>query len=138
VTRPAVLGTVSTMNTAVELKPEGIEIVFPGAKPLITMKRQILLPWAEVASARVDDQRTLKKDIGIRIAGGYWPGWFATGHFTYRHRRGERQFWCAYRAERLLVIETTKPRPRRIVVQVDDPDAVAAAISTAHRTRIRT
>ena len=117
------------MTARVELRPEGLEITFPGAECLITLKRSLALPWPEVVSARVERQSVAKRDLGLRVGGGYWPGWFATGHFTYRGRRGERQLWCAYRSETVLVIETTVPRPRRVVLQVDDPADLAARIT---------
>jgi len=117
------------MTARVALRPEGLEITFPGAEALITLKRSLVLPWRDVVSARVERQSVAKRDLGLRVGGGYWPGWFATGHFTYRGRRGERQLWCAYRSETVLVIETVRPRPRRVVLQVEDAAGVAARIN---------
>jgi hypothetical protein len=117
------------MSAVVTLTGEHLAVSFPGAESILTLKRTLVLPWDEVVSARVDTQRTLKRALGWRVGGGYWPGWFATGHFTYRGRTGERQLWCAYRATEVLVIETARARPRRVVLQVDDPRALAAAIS---------
>ena len=117
------------MAAHLELRPDHLEITFPGAQPLITLKRSLTLPWHDVVSARVEPQAEAKRSLGVRIGGGYWPGWFATGHFTYRGRKGERQLWCCYRAVDVLVIETRRPKPRRVVLQLDDPADAARRIT---------
>ncbi len=118
------------MTARVELRPEHLEISFPGAESLLTLKRRVVLPWRDVTGVRVARQADLKRELGWRVGGGYFPGWFATGHYTFRGggRRGERQLWCCYRAQEVLVIETRLPRPRRIVLQVGDPAELAARI----------
>ena len=116
------------MSAVVTLTGEHLAVTFPGAESLLTLKRALVLPWDQVVSARTDTQAALRRELGWRVGGGYWPGWFATGHFTFRGRRGDRQLWCAYRATEVLVIETTRARPRRVVLQVDDPRALAAAV----------
>ena len=123
------VGTLDAVTAQIDLRPEAIVIRFPGAEPLLTLQRSLTLPWADVVSARVDRQDVLKRDLGLRVGGGYFPGWFATGHYTYRGRKGERQLWCAYRAPEVLVIETRRAKPRRIVLQEDEPTAVADRIN---------
>lgn len=116
------------MTARVDLRPEGLVVTFSGLDAALTLKRQLELPWADVESVRVARQRDLKSDLGWRVGGGYLPGVFATGHYTYRGRPGERQLWCCYRADEVLVVETRRARPRRVVLQVDHPAAVAARI----------
>ena len=53
----------------------------------------------------------------MRTGGGYWPGRMATGHFTWRHRKGIRQLWAVYSDKEALVIDTTLEKPARIVIQ---------------------
>jgi hypothetical protein len=117
------------MNAHLELHPDHLEITFPGALPLITLKRSLTLPWREVVSARVESQAEAKRSLGVRVGGGYWPGWFATGHFLYAGRKGERQLWCCYRAVDVLVIETRRAKPRRVVLQLDDSADAARRIT---------
>jgi hypothetical protein len=121
------------MTAQLAFRPDHLEITFPGAEALLVLKRSLVLPWRDVAGAHVAEQREAKKSLGLRVGGGYWPGWFATGHFLYRGRRGERQLWCCYRARHVLVIETHRARPRLVVVQVDDPAAAAHRIDEAVR-----
>jgi hypothetical protein len=117
------------MTARVELRPEHLTITFRGADALLSLKRRLLLPWPEVESVRVARRAELKGELGWRVGGGYFPGILTTGHFTWRGRRGERQLWCVYaEREALLVIETRRPRPRRVVLQVDDPGGLAARI----------
>lgn len=117
------------MAAQLAISPEQVTITFPGGHALLALKRSLCLPLADIAAVSVMAQREAKQSLGVRLGGGYWPGWFATGHFTYRRRKGERQLWCCYRADRVLVIDTHRPKPRRVVLQVDDPDAAAARIT---------
>jgi hypothetical protein len=123
------VATVVVMTAQLELRPDHLGITFPGALPLITLKRSLTLPWRDVVSAHVERQAEAKRSLGVRVGGGYWPGWFATGHFTYKGRKGERQLWCCYRAVDVLVIETRRAKPRRVVLQLDDPADAARRIS---------
>lgn len=118
------------MTARIELRPEHLAISFSGAESLLTLKRRLVLPWRDIAAVRVARQAELKRELGWRLGGGYFPGWFATGHYTFRGggRRGERQLWCCYRADEVLVIETRLARPRRVVLQVDDPRGEAARL----------
>lgn len=116
------------MTARVDLRPEGLVVTFSGLDAALSLKRRLELPWADVASVRVAPQRELKRELGWRVGGGYLPGVFATGHYTFRGRRGERQLWCCYRAADVLAIETRRARPRRVVLEVDDPAGVAARI----------
>ena len=74
-------------------------------------------PITEITDARVAPVAPLKKDLGLRTGGGYWPGRMATGHFTWRHRKGIRQLWAVYSDKEVLVIDTTLEKPARIVIQ---------------------
>ena len=117
------------MTAQLQFQPEHLEITFGGFESLVTLKRSLVLPWREVVSAAVMAQVDAKQSLGVRIGGGYFPGRLATGHFTYRGRKGERQLWCCYRATDVLVIETIRAKPRRVVLQLDDPADVARRIT---------
>jgi hypothetical protein len=41
----------------------------------------------------------------------------ATGHFTWPGHKGMRQLWAVYRDTEVLVIDTTRTNPARIVIQ---------------------
>lgn len=117
------------MTARVELRPEHLAVSFRGADAFLSLKRRLLLPWPDIESVRVARRADLNRELGWRVGGGYFPGILTTGHFTWRGRRGDRQLWCVYaEREALLVIETRRARPRRVVLQVDDPAGLAARI----------
>lgn len=127
--RAARIATIGPVTVQLSFEPDHLGIAFTGVDRALALKGSLRLPWADIVGAEVVEQREAKRTLGIRLGGGYFPGWFATGHFTYRHRRGERQLWCCYRARRVLCIETRRPKPRRVVLQLDEPDAMAARIT---------
>ena len=94
-----------------------IDLKFTGWDRLWTFSRGLQLPVTEITDARVARVAPLKKELGLRTGGGYWPGRMATGHFTWRHRKGIRQLWAVYSDKEALVIDTTLEKPARIVIQ---------------------
>jgi hypothetical protein len=64
---------------------------------------------------------------GIRSPGTGWPGLIALGH---RRASGVHDFAAVYRNRPAVVVELEGQRFDRLVVSCDDPEAVAAAIST--------
>lgn len=84
----------------------------------------IAVPRSAVASARVE--RPARRGIrGIRAPGAGFPGAIALGHWR---GRGFHDFVAVYGNHGGVVVELTGQRFDRLVVSVDDPDAVVAAI----------
>ena len=98
-------------------------------------RKGIHLPIEQITDARVADVAPLKKDLGLRTGGGYWPGKMATGHFTWRHRKGVRQLWAVYGDKEVLVIDTTLAKPARIVIQHPYKHDLAVAHRRTHPER---
>jgi hypothetical protein len=96
---------------------DAVDLTFKGWDKLWAFSSGIHLPITEITDARVSEVRPLKKELGWRTGGGYWPGKMATGHFTWRHRKGVRQLWAVYGDKEALVIDTTRDKPARIVIQ---------------------
>ena len=81
-------------------------------------------PLAAVSSARV--VRPARDAIrGIRAPGAGWPGVIALGHWR---ARGRHDFVAVYGHHAGVVVELAGQRFDRLVVSVDDPEAVVAAI----------
>jgi len=70
------------MGVHVDVVGDALEVRFTGWAIGLALKRSLTVPLAEIVDVRVEDFRTARRLLGWRIAGGYWPGWFATGHFT--------------------------------------------------------
>jgi hypothetical protein len=93
-----------------------------------SMRGAISIPWREIAGARVVEAKTAKRRLRWRVGGTSWPGRVNAGFFTVRDEPGVREWWVTYRDPGFLEIETTRERPRRIVLQVPDRAELAAAI----------
>jgi hypothetical protein len=84
----------------------------------------ISVPRSAVAAARV--VRPARDGIrGIRAPGAGWPGTIALGHWR---GRGYHDFVAVYGNHAGVVLELTGQRFDRLVVSVDDPDAVVASL----------
>jgi hypothetical protein len=87
----------------------------------------ISVPLSAVSAVRV--VRPARDGIrGIRAPGTGWPGVIALGHWR---ARGVHDFVAVYGNHAGVVVELTGQRFDRLVVSVDDPEAVAAAIQAA-------
>ena len=96
---------------------DSIDLTFSGRDRFFALSKGIHLPINEITDARVATVGEMKKELGWRVGGGYWPGRMATGHFTWKGRQRYRQLWSVYRESEVLVIDTTRKNPARIVVQ---------------------
>lgn len=108
------------MGLQVVVHDDVVDIAITGLDQLLCLSSGLTLPVAEIASAKVVSVAAAKAGLGWRVGGGYFPGWFATGWFTMPEREGARQLWCVYRAPEVLVIDTTRQRPARLVLQHPD------------------
>lgn len=109
--------------------PDALAVGFGGLDVFLCLSAGVEIPWVAVVDARVVPFRTARAEIGWRVGGGYFPGWFATGWYTVPGVKGARQLWRVYRGDELLVVETLLARPRRLVLQVRDPVALGAEIN---------
>src|SRR3954467_6685711 len=96
---------------------------------LWSLRGAISFPWSDVVGAGVVDAKTARKRLNWRVGGTSWFGSATARHFTVRDEPGGRGGWGAYRAPDFLEIETTRDRPRRVVLQVPDRAELAAAIA---------
>ena len=123
------------MGVHVDVVSDAVEVRFTGWAIGLALKRRLRIPLTEIVDVRVEDAKVARRLWGWRIAGGYWPGWFATGHFTVaktvRRQKGERALLYSFGRSRVLVIETTRLRPRFVALQVDDPDRLRSLVASS-------
>lgn len=108
------------MSVDVYVHPDTVDITFGGLDRLLCFTDRLILPMDEIVSVSVVQAETAAHDRGWRMLGGYWPGGFATGHHRHRSRPGARQLWSVYRDPEVLVIETSRARPAKVVLQHPD------------------
>ena len=65
------------------------------------------------------------------MIGSALPGIFAADTFYYQ---GERVFWDVRDPERTIVVSLADERYRKLIIEVDDPDAVVETLRFAIRT----
>jgi hypothetical protein len=117
------------MPVDVYVHSDTVDISFTGLDRLLCFTDRVLVPTSAITSARVRPVDEVRADLGWRTFGTGWPGVVSAGSFAFRERpesthatgwSGERQLWCVYRDDEVLVIDTTWPRPSRIVLQHPD------------------
>ena len=78
----------------------------------------------EVSLACEAARGDLVDELAVRIRGSSIPGRVLAGSYSVwpyaRVEKGDRQFWVTYWAPEVLVIDTSIPRPRRIVLETPD------------------
>lgn len=120
------------MGVHVDVVSDAVEVRFTGWAIGLALKRRLRILLTEIVDVRVEDAKVARRLWGWRIAGGYWPGWFATGHFTVaktvRRHKGECALLYSFGRSRVLVIETTRLRPRFVALQVEDPERLQSRI----------
>lgn len=113
------------MALHVDIGDTGIDLSFTGLDQALCLIKHLRLHYGDIERAWVGTWDDVRPALGWRVAGGYWPGRFATGHFMVKGRPGARQLWDVYRDRELLVIDTRVERPCRVVLQ--HPDRVVLA-----------
>jgi hypothetical protein len=107
----------------VVVRPRGINVWWAA-------RRQVSVPRSAVRSARVvaTNGPDRPKLPPWRAPGTFIPRLVAAGTFR---GRGRRQFWVVRRPRELLVVDLDRQRAPfdRLVLQVADPQAAAAALS---------
>jgi hypothetical protein len=117
------------VDVAVE---EGDLTVRPrGARWLFALRREVRAPLRAVTSVEVVDPKSVR--LGLRMPGTALPGVLLAGSYG---TGAERTFVLVGRARRVLLVGLSEGRHRRLLVQVADPDAAAAAIEMARATAV--
>ena len=106
---------------------DALRVAFDGLDHLLAFSQGVTLRWDEIIRAEAVPWEEARADMGWRTMGSYVPGLVAAGWYQVKGRPG-RQLWRVHRSRRLLLVDTTLDVPCRVVLQVDDPDATAAAI----------
>ncbi|WP_431862076.1 hypothetical protein [Micrococcus terreus] len=107
-----------------------------GIRRLGTFKKELNIPLSQVRGATVDPEISTSWP-GMKAA-GEWPGTKILGTDAYGHdlggtfrQDGERVFWDVTEPAHAIVISLQDHEYRRLIVDVDDPEAVVRSIETA-------
>ena len=107
-------------------------ITLTGVDALWAIKRRLVINRQHIVSALVMDRKAAIKLLRLRLWGSYLPGVVCAGTFSVSKKAGlpprSRAFCSMYRAKQVLIITTSNTRPGLVIVQVAEPEAIAAAL----------
>lgn len=111
----------------VDVRQEGDSILFDvrGLHKLWALKSRLRVSRANIVNARKDDAVARGKK-GLRMPGTYIPGVITAGTF---YRAGRRTFWDVSDPGKAVVVELTRERYGRLIIEVADPDAVVSLLA---------
>jgi len=105
-------------------------ITLTGVDALWAIKRRLVINRQHIVSALVMDRKAAIKLLRLRLWGSYLPGVVCAGTFSVSKKAGlppgSRAFCSMYRAKQVLIITTSNTRPGLVIVQVAEPEAIAA------------
>ena len=113
------MATISVDRDVIRVKLHGWERVW-------ALRGGVTIPLARVRSVEIAPPDLRPK--GLRAPGAYLPGVIAAGTWRWR---GVKEFWSVRNKQKALALNLSGGGYTRVVVQVDDPAAVAAEIEQA-------
>jgi hypothetical protein len=117
------MATVTITDRTMNVEIEGLD-------KLWSFRSRLLIPLEHIRGATTDPgivgESSGWKEMGTRV-----PGVITAGTF---HQDGGHVFWDVHDPAKAVVIELNDEQYQRLVIQVDDPGATAAAIQEAIRT----
>ena len=99
-----------------------------GSDRLWALKSHLEIPLEHVAEARMDTETASRWFEGLRMGGTDIPGVFKAG--TYLDKDG-RVFWDVRHPEKTVVIKLLGGLYKELIVEVENPESVAAMINDA-------
>ena len=114
--------------TEIELTRDALVVHVQGMDQLWALKSRLEISLSHVVGAEIDPQVAREWHEGIRATGTHVPGVITAGTF---YQDGEWVFWDVHDPERTVVIHLKDERYARLVIEVDDPPATAAAVRGA-------
>ena len=114
--------------TEVEITGDALVVHVKGMDRLFSLKSRLEIPLPHVLGAEVDPDLAQGWRKGLRAPGIHLPGVITAGTF---YQEGDRVFWDVHDPEKAIVIRLEDERYARLVIEVEDPPATAAAIEGA-------
>jgi hypothetical protein len=118
--------------TTVEIQDGRLIARIQGLDRVLAFKSELSIPLAHVKGAVVsppDVRRRWRNPLRIRVLGSDMPYVVMAGSFLFLD--GEHAFWDVHDPDRTVVIELDHERFAKLVLEVEDPQATAAAVNAA-------
>ena len=105
----------------VHISDENVRFEIQGLYVFLAMRRQLTVARQHITDVRIESLPRFGLH-GIRAPGTHLPGVIVAGTF---HQGDGRSFYCVTRFAKALIVELINEPYRRLVINVDDEDAVA-------------
>ncbi|MDQ3819260.1 MAG: hypothetical protein M3362_16510 [Acidobacteriota bacterium] len=114
----------------VEIRIEADRVVFEveGWDKLWSLRSRLEIPLAHIKGAQPDPHPAMGWFQGLKLAGTDLPNLFRAGTF---YQDGGLVFWDVRHPEKTIVVDLEHERYRKLVIEVDDPEASARMINQA-------
>ena len=112
----------------VELARDALIVHVEGMDRLFALRSRLEVPLSHVEVAEADPQEARRRWHGIMERGIWVPGPITVGTF---YQEGELVFWDVHDPQKTVVIRLKDERYRRLVIEVEDPEATAARVNEA-------
>ena len=104
-----------------------------GIDRFLALKSRLEVPLAHVAGVELRPEAARDWWHGFRMPGTQLPGVVTAGSF---YQCGECVFWDVHDPDKTIAIQLRDEYYTRLVIQVDNPEATAAAIERAISTGV--
>ncbi|HXN04689.1 MAG TPA: hypothetical protein VN895_07640 [Candidatus Acidoferrum sp.] len=118
--------------TKVEIQDDQLVARIQGLDQVLALSSELRIPLTHVRSAAVSPpevRRRWRNPLRLHVPGTDMPYVVMAGSFLFLD--GEHAFWDVHDPDRTIVIELDHERFARLVLEVEDPQATAAAINAA-------
>ena len=118
--------------TKVEVQADRLVAQVHGLDQVLALKSELTIPLAHVKSATVSPpevRRRWRNPLRAHVPGTDMPYVVMAGSFVFLD--GEHAFWDVHDPDRTVVIELDHEKFAKLVLEVEEPEATAAAINAA-------
>ena len=112
----------------VEIAQDALIVHVEGMDRLFALRSRLEVPLSHVEGAEADPEEARRRWHGIMERRIWVPGPITAG--TY-YQEGELVFWDVHDPEKTVVIRLKDERYRRLVIEVEDPEATVARVNGA-------
>jgi hypothetical protein len=112
----------------VSIESDRVRFEVEGWDKLWSLKSRLEIPLAHIRDVRIDPEPARGWWHGLRMPGTQIPGLLTAGSF-YQH--GGFVFYDVHDPERTIVFDLDHEHYQRLVIEVENPERIAAEVRTA-------
>ena len=114
----------------IEITPISLVVHIHGADRFFALKSRLEVPLEHIAGVESSVPEAHQVWHGLRMGGTNLPGVITAGRYL---QQGEWAFWDVHDPDKAIEIRLRDERYARLVIGVDNPEAIAQAVANAIR-----